>query len=101
MRSIDVREKDLIDTFMAQGCDCHRGTPCYTIFTRKYYEDVRAQCQELEKSALDMAIMGYLMGSLQNSNDVQTTSSHRVPKQRKRQRMTYYHQGHKVTLPSD
>ena len=96
MRTIDLKEKDLIDRFLTNGCDCKKGVPCHTLFTREYYETVRAQCQELDRSALDMVIMGYLLGSLNASTEVQRSSSHRVPKERERQRLIYYHRGQKV-----
>ena len=99
MRSIDLREKEVIDRFLSDGCDCKKGVPCHTLFTREYYETVRAQCQELDRSTLDMVIMGYLLGSLNTSTEVARSSSHRTPKERERQRLKYYHRGQMVQIP--
>ena len=88
----------MIDKFLREGCDCQIGTqgmPCYTLFTREYYENLRAQCQELDSSTLDMVIMGYLLGSLSASTEV---TSHRPSKKRERQRTLYQHRGHKVYI---
>ena len=79
-----MEEKERIERFLMEGCDCGRRAPCCMLFSREYYETLRAQCQELERSTLDMVIMGYLLGSLKNTKS-------------ERQRITYYHRGHKVT----
>ena len=84
MRSIDLREKELIDKFMREGCDYQRGAQTTPLFTREYYETIRAQCQELDNSTLDMVLMGYLLGTLSTSTEVERSSSHRVSKKRER-----------------
>ena len=99
MMNTDVNETKAIDNFIREGCDCIRGakvTPCYTLFTREYYENMRSQCQELDRNTLDMVIMGYLLGSMSDSQHTNRECSHRAPKQRERQRFKYYHKGLKV-----
>ena len=96
---VDVNEVNKVNKFLENGCDCKKGrnmSQCCTLFNKEYYLSVRALCQELEHGGLDLAIMGFLMGSLTSSEQTDCTVSHRKSAERKRNSITYYHRGHKV-----
>ena len=60
--------------FMTSGCGCRRS--CTSHFNRDHVLEVRAQCLELTRENLDIALLGQLMASLNISDSVVTESRH-------------------------
>ena len=81
--------------FMTAGCGCRRN--CTSHFSKDHVLEVRAQCHELTRENLDMALLGQLMASLNISDSVVTESCH-AETPRHRSRANYSHQGRPVCI---
>ena len=79
--------------FMTAGCGCRRN--CTSHFSKDHVLEVRAQCHELTRENLDMALLGQLMACLNISDSVVTECRH-AETPRHRSRANYSHQGRQV-----
>ena len=93
----DDEERELVSAFVVTGCGCSKasGKPCSTQFSQDYLASVRATCFELSHSELDMAILGQLMGGMNNSSDVSVLARHKES-DRVKSYTTLLHQGKAV-----
>ena len=87
MREIDKKKHEAVKKFLLEGCTAQcklerQGAKCCTLFSEEYYLSKRALCSELSKENLDMAIMGFLEGSLDTSDSLEKSVSHCNPKER-------------------
>ena len=74
----------------------HKGEPCSTLFTSKYYQAMRDSCAEMARGELDSVIMGQIM-ALTSCDETTREDSHRHPgKQRQQVKTNYYHKGHPI-----
>ena len=89
----DVEEEDKVANFTQSGCGCtlYNGGPCSTAFTPDHLSSIRSQCQELDRSSLDLVLLGQIMAT--NSQSSLLQRSHQKSATRKKTRMSYYHQG--------
>ena len=61
---LDVKEEQLIQAFVRDGCKCDLGpnhSPCSTSITVDHYRSVRCQMADLEHNELDLVVMGQVM----------------------------------------
>ena len=84
-----------LTAFLEKGCGCKRnaGKSCYTAFSREHYEGVRMQCAELNRSELDLVLLGQISALLTNKKD---TNAHRPSTPRQRSSMAFYHAGVRI-----
>ena len=84
--------------FLAKGCGCKKacGRPCYTLFPKEHYQEIRWQCAELTRNELDMVLMGQIMATMSNDTVIQAAKFRHTPTQRKLSSMAFFHGGHQV-----
>ena len=58
--SIDAEEEEKVMQFHSNGCGC--SNKCSTQFTLEHIREMRADMAQLERTALDMTIMGQVNG---------------------------------------
>ena len=87
-----------LEQFLEKGCGCKRasGRPCYTLFSREHYQEIRWQCAELTRVELDMVLMGQIMATLSNDPETSSAKFRHTPTQRKLSSMAFFHGGHQV-----
>lgn len=65
------KEQECVDKFVRESCGCEFGsklTPCSSLFSKELIIDQREKCLELEKSELDMAVIGQLQAFNRHAN---------------------------------
>ena len=85
-------EKFLVETC---GCTLADGAPCSTLFKQQYIMDTRAQCFFLSRDQLDMLILGSVVCTICEDDDVGVRSSHK-PTKRQRTTIEYVHKAYSV-----
>ena len=81
MEEVDQREKEVVTEFVAKGCACTRS--CLSQFSLEEISTTRAECAELTRDELDMAILGELNASMDVSETRGRKSKHKeVQRQR-------------------
>ena len=73
------------------GCTLYFGGPCNRVFSVEHLTSIRNQCQELDHSSLDLALLGQIMATNSQSSLIQR--SYQKSAIQKKTRMSYYHQG--------
>jgi len=77
------------------GCDLAPGDlPCSGLFSVQHYVTVRAQCCLLSKEELDMVLMGSIMSTVNNGDNIH--DGRHKPAKRKRVTVNFMHESHKV-----
>ena len=85
-------EKFLVETC---GCTLADGAPCSTLFKQQYIMDTRAQCFFLSRDQLDMLILGSVVCTICEDDDVGVRSGHK-PTKRQRTTIEYVHKAYSV-----
>ena len=87
-----------LEQFLEKRCGCKRASerPCYTLFSKKHYQEIRWQCAELTRVELDMVLMGQIMANLSNDPETSSSKFRHTPTQRKLSSMAFFHGGHQV-----
>ena len=77
------------------GCDLAPGDlPCSGLFSVQHYMTVRVQCCLLSKEELDMVLMGSIMSTVINGDNIH--DGRHKPAKRKRVTVNFMHKSHKV-----
>ena len=68
--TIDATEETRVTAFYDSTCKCtlFNGRPCSTAFTIQHCKVIRNQCLALDRSSLDMLLMGHIMSSVPTSD---------------------------------
>ena len=66
-RAIDVKEKERVQAYMAEGCGYSK--ECSSRFDEAYLTKMRSDCAELTHEQLDLAVMGQLLGFVVDSKN--------------------------------
>ena len=79
--------------FIQRTCGCIKfgGKPCSSQFSAEYYLERRAQASLLTRSELDMVLLGSIMTTVQQSDNL--IHGRHKPEKRKRAHTTYMHNG--------
>ena len=61
----DIEEEDKVANFTQSGCGStlYYGDPCSTAFTADHLCNIRSHCQELDRSSLDLVLLGQIMAT--------------------------------------
>ena len=59
VREIDVKEEDRVKQFLINGCEC--SMKCTSKFTQQHFQLMRSNAVELNRTELDMTVMGQVM----------------------------------------
>ena len=92
---MDIAEERKVEEFIEKGCGCH--DQCSSKFDANHYSTMRNDCMELAKTELDFFIMGSVSTCVFDSDDVGSSSRHKVTP-RKRPRSCFHHRGIKVMI---
>ena len=78
-------EDSTLDAFLTEGCKCRLAAngQCCSLFPREHYTSMRNNCAEMNRTELDMAVLGQLSAFTNSSSNTVTTSYH-SSKSRKR-----------------
>ena len=95
VREIDVKEEDRLKQFLINGCEC--SMKCTSKFTQQHFQLMRSNAMELNRTELDMTVMGQVMAFTHCSKATINFTKHRHQiKRREKNTTTYHHQGVKV-----
>ena len=78
--------------FLENGCGCKRagGRPCYTLFPKQHYQEIRWQYAERTRNEFDVVFMGQIMATTVNDTTTQCTKFRHTPTQRKLSSMAFF-----------
>ena len=95
VREIDVKEEDRVKQFLINGCEC--SMKCTSNFTQQHFQLMRSNAMELNRTELDMTVMGQVMAFTHCRKATINSTKHRHQiKMREKNTTTYHHQGVKV-----
>ena len=94
-RDIDMEEEDKVTHFCSNGCSC--SMKCSFQFSAEHIRLLRANVAQLDRSQVDMMVMGQVMAFTNCSKTPLHSSKHRHRyKEREKTSTVFYHQGLRV-----
>ena len=96
--TLQVEERGRIESFLRKGCGCTLASGfCSRGFTADHITCVRAQCSELTRDELDVALLGQLSAFMNTSDQTVHSTAHRhSPSSRQHTYMQFWHGGKRV-----
>ena len=94
-RDIDHQDVEKVEDFRRNGCGCSLN--CSSNFSLKHYLSTRSDAQQMQRSDLDMVLMGQVMAFTYCNEVPQNSTQYRHQlKKRERNKSTFYHNGLRI-----
>ena len=97
-RDIDHQDVEKVEDFCRNGCGgCGCSLNCSSNFSLKHYLSTRSDAQQMQRSELDMVLMGQVMAFTYCNEVPQNSTQYRHQlKKRERNKSTFYHNGLRI-----